>query len=273
MTTVKSRPTNVLSVWEKVFEFNKTSGNFVATEFNYISEKMFNQRFALIAEEIRELREAKDFEERLDALVDIVYVVAGMATAFGINTDLERNFEMGLAYFKNVHHNRPTLNPNDLALSLWDNVLVYKDQLDSFDKHVELLDVLKNDLQSCFMEGLSDIGDQLVAIIVCVYYMSILINFDFMSAFDAVHNANMSKFCKDEQTAIDTVQWYRERPELGYLSPTYIKVDTSSSTSTSSPPSSSLWVVKNEETGKILKSILWKEEKNLARFINELPLL
>ena len=52
--------------------------------------KLVNYRLSLIEEEVEELKESiknKDFKESIDALTDILYVVYGAYTAFGINAD------------------------------------------------------------------------------------------------------------------------------------------------------------------------------------------
>ena len=52
--------------------------------------KLVNYRLSLINEEVNELKDAvnnKDFKETIDALTDILYVVYGAYTAFGVDAD------------------------------------------------------------------------------------------------------------------------------------------------------------------------------------------
>ena len=86
--------------------------------------------------------------------------------------------------------------------------------------------------------------DALTDILYVVYgmYASIGTNADL--AFDIVHDSNMSKMCKNEQEAIDTVAWYKSHQELGYDTPNYRK-----------SYDDKYYVVYNESTKKILKSI------------------
>ena len=84
-----------MSNYQKVLnEFNKSFGVITndKPQYNlYCSDpKLVNHRLDLINEEVNELKEAidnKDFKETIDALTDILYVVYGAYTAFGIDAD------------------------------------------------------------------------------------------------------------------------------------------------------------------------------------------
>ena len=66
--------------------------------------------------------------------------------------------------------------------------------------------------------------------------------------FNLVHENNMSKLCKTEEEAQRSVKYYEEnKSKLGYDSPAYRKA-----------PDNVHWVVYNQSTKKILKSIEWK---------------
>ena len=76
--------------FEKVKNFMQTFGQEVKKKPSFSSEKINNLRYALIKEELEELKEAldkKDFIEVADALTDILYVTYGAGHAFGINLD------------------------------------------------------------------------------------------------------------------------------------------------------------------------------------------
>ena len=62
--------------------------------------------------------------------------------------------------------------------------------------------------------------------------------------FDVIHKSNMTKLCKTEEEAKETVQWYKDNKLSVYDSPSYRLSDDKIH-----------WVVYNESTGKILKSI------------------
>tara|TARA_B100000131_G_scaffold189043_1_gene181931 strand:+ start:364 stop:873 length:510 start_codon:yes stop_codon:yes gene_type:complete len=87
--------------------------------------------------------------------------------------------------------------------------------------------------------------DALADILYVVYGAGASFGIDLDKAFDLVHNSNMSKLCKTEEEARETVRWYEERKEeTGYDSPDYRLGDDGVN-----------WVVFNSSTGKILKSI------------------
>lgn len=62
-------------------------------------------------------------------------------------------------------------------------------------------------------------------------------------AFNIVHKSNMSKLCSSEDEAKQTVEWYKKN-EKRYDSPTYRK-----------SACDKYWVIYNQSTGKVLKSI------------------
>ena len=65
-------------------------GQEIKEKAGFPSEKITSLRFALIKEELDELRDAmdnKDIKEVADALTDILYVTYGAGHAFGINLD------------------------------------------------------------------------------------------------------------------------------------------------------------------------------------------
>jgi len=90
--------------------------------------------------------------------------------------------------------------------------------------------------------------DALTDILYVVYGMGCRIGIDMDKSFDLVHNNNMSKLCNTEEEAKETVKWYIDNKEkLGYDSPTYRKALNDIN-----------WIVYNDSTKKILKSIKWK---------------
>lgn len=95
--------------------------------------------------------------------------------------------------------------------------------------------------------------DALADILYVVYGAGASFGTDLDHAFNLVHESNMSKACVDEETAKATVDWYNERKvETGYDSPAYRK-------------EGDRWVVFNESTGKVLKSIKY-HPVDLAEF-------
>lgn len=99
----------------------------------------------------------------------------------------------------------------------------------------ELQDAIKN-------EDLVETIDALTDILYVTYgaFTAIGINAD--EAFSIVHESNMSKLCKTQQEAEETVKWYLENEKERYSSPEYHLKNGH-------------YVVKNKSTSKVLKSI------------------
>ena len=92
-----------------------------------------------------------------------------------------------------------------------------------------------------------EIVDALADILYVVYGAGTSFGIDLDRAFDIVHRSNMTKLCETEEIAQETVESYRAKYEAGtspYDSPTYRLSDDGVN-----------WVVYNESTGKVLKSI------------------
>lgn len=89
--------------------------------------------------------------------------------------------------------------------------------------------------------------DAIADLLYVIYGMAASFDIDADKAFNIVHRSNMSKFCTTKNEAINTVKWYKEEyisGRLSYDSPTYKQVND-------------YWVVYNQNTGKILKSIFY----------------
>jgi len=79
-----------MSNFEKVKKFMQTFEQDVKNKASFPNEKISDLRFALIEEELLELKVAlkeKNITEVADALTDILYVTYGAGHAFGINLD------------------------------------------------------------------------------------------------------------------------------------------------------------------------------------------
>jgi len=90
--------------------------------------------------------------------------------------------------------------------------------------------------------------DALVDLIYVIDGMLARIGMDRNKALNLVHENNMSKLCLTEEEAKASVTYYEQNKEkLGYDSPAYRQA-----------PDNVHWVVYNQSTKKILKSINWK---------------
>jgi len=90
--------------------------------------------------------------------------------------------------------------------------------------------------------------DALADILYVVYGMGARIGMDMDKAFRLVHDNNMSKLCLTEEEARESVEYYlMNKEKLGYDSPNYRLANDNQH-----------YVVYNESTKKVLKSIKWK---------------
>jgi NTP pyrophosphatase (non-canonical NTP hydrolase) len=92
-----------------------------------------------------------------------------------------------------------------------------------------------------------EIRDALADILYVTYGMGYRLGISMDEDFDIVHSSNMSKFCKTEAEANQTVEHYANNYKYGaglYDTPYYEKLD-----------SVNMWVIRNRSSGKILKSI------------------
>jgi predicted HAD superfamily Cof-like phosphohydrolase len=90
-----------------------------------------------------------------------------------------------------------------------------------------------------------EVIDALTDILYVTYGFYTAIGVDGDKAFKLVHDSNMSKLCKTEEEAIKTVEFYKN--DGRYDSPAYRL-----------SPDGKYYVVYNESTSKILKSIYYK---------------
>lgn len=92
----------------------------------------------------------------------------------------------------------------------------------------------------------TEIIDALADILYVVYGTGAAFGVDLDKVFDIVHSSNMSKLCQSEDEAVKTVQWYKDN-----------KLDTYDSPAYRCSKNGKYWIVYNQSTGKILKSILY----------------
>ncbi len=94
---------------------------------------------------------------------------------------------------------------------------------------------------------ITEMRDAIGDILYVVYGAGQTFGFDADVDFAKIHDSNMSKLCKNEEEAKETVKDYEDKFKAGkskYDSPYYYK-----------HPEYDYWIVKNKSTGKVLKSI------------------
>merc|ERR1711966_293822 len=111
----------------------------------------------------------------------------------------------------------------------------------------ELADAMK---EKDMVETIDALGD----ILYVVYGSGGAFGVDLDRAFDLIHKSNMTKLCKTEEEAKETVEWYKKHYIPGgkypYDTPAYRL-----------SPDGQYYVVFNESSGKILKSVNYSQVK------------
>jgi len=96
-------------------------------------------------------------------------------------------------------------------------------------------------------KNFTEVVDALADILYVVYGAGASFGIDLDKAYDIVHKSNMTKLCTTKSEAEETVEWYKEQFKEGnvpYDTPAYRLSNDKK-----------YYVVFNESTGKILKSI------------------
>ena len=241
--------------YEKVVDFNKCFGSLVSDVLNTSlfksNPKLVDLKYSLIDEEINELVEAynnNDIVEIIDALSDIKYVLHGMASAFGINMDLVFKNYLDVYVSSIKKQNGSNFNIINSHYNFNHHVKNYKNniKLVNIKKNLDEFIVIIQNINSNFKTIIDTCNIDSLRINLCklLYYVNkmggyIGVNLD--KSFKIVHDSNMSKVCESEELAKETVRWYLEN-DTRYKTPAYRE-------------SVFGWIVYNEDSGKILKSI------------------
>ena len=246
----------------KVCDFNKSFGlphnDEPQTEVLNDNVHLSQLRLNLCKEEIDELNEAfttKNFTEVIDALTDELYVLYGAGSSFGVNLDaLFRNkikdyygVKCEDDYSNFLILKSCVKSEKGLLVGLPDTIQkdIFKDKLSyHIEHHLNKInaEVLKLENYINNKEYTASI-DTIVKLLFYIYRMGLYLGIDLDMSFDIVHSSNMSKLCKTEKEAIDTVEWYKQNDNR-YDTPDYRK-----------SYDGTYWVVFNSSTGKILKNI------------------
>lgn len=127
-------------------------------------------------------------------------------------------------------------------------------QHDIFDKDPKLvqyrLDLIEEEVdefrQAIKEKNMTEILDSISDILYVVYGAATAFGFDADQTFQIVQDSNMSKLCKTEEDAVETVRLYQIEIPQRYDSPAYRRSDDGIH-----------WVVYNHSTMKILKNYLY----------------
>ena len=215
-------------------------------------------RYKLIQEESNELIEAfekLDVIEIIDALCDILYVVAGAKVYFNLSNEsinsvfLDNNYDNIILQNKELDYQK-TIDIKEIILSNKDDT---EDIAKIQERNIILEDLTKNMLFGNFFskEEIETYNEILDKIIEIVYKFSIMIEINIFQLFELVHISNMTKVCTDKQTAIVTVEWYKATQDR-YKSPNFKEINYNNKI---------YWIIFDDETKKILKSIKYSPVK------------
>jgi predicted HAD superfamily Cof-like phosphohydrolase len=214
-----------------------------------IDKKRTQLRMDLIDEELKELKVAiaeNNYIEVFDALLDILYVTYGAGATFGFDLDTE---------FRKLYEVNDTSTNFEVVKRIMIKFeAVYIRQNPSLitgknvEQKIKLIDDDVTELRSAIDNNVyDDICDALINILYSTYYAGAAFGFNLDDGFNEVHNSNMSKLCTSEEEAMETVVFYKKRKLDVYPNPMFKKIATDK------------WMVYEESTGKVLKSINWHE--------------
>lgn len=227
--------------------------------------KQVDLRYKLIHEEISELVDAvntKNSIEIIDAMCDILYVVAGAKVYFNLKNDNINNmlsysgldtkiFSQSLSIdtskiIRIIELDYVCDDENNFSVLL----KVVKTYLESLAN--ETSKILQNENSSELVISISNTYNGILDnIIINILRMSLRLEININELFKLVHKSNMSKICEDVETAIETISWYKNN-ELRYSKPSYKEIEYKQK---------KYWVIFDDESKKILKSIKYNPVK------------
>jgi predicted HAD superfamily Cof-like phosphohydrolase len=274
--------------YQKVCDFNQA---FDFPQYDYLqsndfqNEKCLKLRLALIEEELSELKtayEKHDYIEEMDACADILYVAYGMAYTYKIDSDKFLNYlikDNNLSLFQNIKNNQTETKTKidllDLIFGQFKKlterislqILTLKSENSILTERISLqILTLRSEnsiLTECCNLNNKEWIQALHDLIIYVYNFQVVAKYNSDKIFTLVHDSNMTKLCKTEIEAIQTVQKYQqefENKKSPYDSPYYYQLTDGTY--------SGYYIVKNKSTGKALKSINYTEVKlNLTDYI------
>lgn len=249
-----ARELSEMTHYQMVCEFNKAFDYTIYDIHNgnplVLYPKESKYRYDLIYEEgIVELGRAirtNNLIEMKDAIADLLYVLYGACYTFNFNPDIILETLVQYSLLSSKFFN----NTNN----------IYKD-IEHYIENIRIAIVDKKDITLLY--------GNIISLIWIVYYFSEVNKIDIDNIFLAVHLSNMSKLCKTEDEAIETVNKYNMKYEnhSKYYELYCNKYgnDSELALSVYSPydspyyyKSGNYWLVKNKSTGKALKSINYK---------------
>jgi len=244
-----------------VIDYNYPNTNDIEFgKFNSINEKFnltqMKLRFSLINEEVKELKQAindKNPIEIIDALCDILYVVAGAKVYFNLPIDKFEESEM--KSIRKMPPQNPIIEKDNLdyIIKMLDNesVLHFINKIKTYNSILgNLTELFINEKNIIyhphFLNHLIRLyHESLDKIVKNILRLEDSFMIDLIYQFDIVHKSNMTKVCISEEDAKETIEWYKIN-ETRYKQPSFKKINFNQK---------DYYVIYDAETKKILKSI------------------
>ena len=218
----------------KVALFHKVFGHpHPSTPITNLPSKLADLRYNLIQEELTELKDAlnaDDSKETLDALGDIMYVVMGYRVVCGFSDKNDTNFR-AIRDYRDIYFIESVSFQNRVDF-------VCKNYIKSLDSLLESIKIISghNNMQELDLY-LNTLAEK-------TYDFSCYLGYNLDEAYNRIQESNMSKLCKTEDIAKETVEKYK------VTNPDWIVEYRESEYG---------FTVFNKETGKILKSCRFAE--------------
>lgn len=229
---------STLSHYQCVDEFHRVFGHprpSTPQRDIFTNTKLVNMRISLITEEHSEFTDAvasRDIVGVLDALSDILYVTHGMGIVFGI--DLGR-------------HELDEFDSDKIDLTLFNDDASLNQVTEALQLSIDAIRA------ACNQADFDKVSDALGQLLDATYRAAWCFALPIDRAFRLVHDNNMSKLCKTEADAIQSVAFYAEQPAFKDIVVNYRQSDDGK-----------YFVMYNDtpghpQNGKILKAHTWRE--------------
>lgn len=231
----------------------------VSEKLDFQNKQVRDFRISLIEEELKETMAAIDKKSEVDivdGICDSLYVLYGTMLSFGIKYFDDHDYKLSTDELQFNH-----LTDEELEyVALNEKITVVKKSeektvksmlqqneimLNYLKAHLCLLD-LETTNEHRFSKVTRGVEHALTISILNLFKIAEFMKFSVDKAFEIVHNSNMSKFCTSEAEAKESVAIY----EKSGRKTTYEKIDILEKP---------IYAVKDAETGKILKSHIWKK--------------
>ncbi len=245
--------------FEKVCDFNKAFDYKIYSIHEGNALEMYPKdakyRYDLIHEEgVVELGNAinhNDLVETMDGIADLLYVLYGACYTYNLNPDLIIN---SIYDNYNEFYNKTKLDVFNCSL---ENEYYYETLLKNISK-----------IKMCLLNthNIIELYSILIKTIINTFQLGFSFRIDINKVFNIVHKSNMSKLCKTEEEAKETVLFYENKYQI-YINHYQEYCDkfgnnSEEAKSIYSPydspyyyKSGDYYLVKNKSTGKALKSI------------------